>query len=179
MSLFSDTNHEIFLLTSAYKKEISGCIATWIMPATLVPDEPRIVAVLSPNNVTVKLLQKSRLFITHLLAKDQYDLVPRFGLYSSRDINKFEGMELTYAKSGIPIIPNTCGWMECVAREELDSGDRIVVLADVLEEHVNKGKKSLCKNEALEKLSEATVQKLWEKRKRDGERDKKLIKIFR
>ncbi|MBI4211406.1 MAG: flavin reductase [Deltaproteobacteria bacterium] len=178
MSLLSFCSHEIFLVTASHEGRDSGFIATWIMPATLVPDRPRIVGVFSPQNFTFNLLQQSKKFIVHLLAEDQVDLLPHFGLTSSRNLNKFEGMDVQRSAHGIPIISGTCGYMECQLVDQLDSGDRIICLADVTKEDVDATKKPLRKETAFETLSPEIVQKLIEKRIVDGQRDRQFIKRF-
>lgn len=177
-SIFSLTNHEMYVVTASHQDSENGQIATWIMPATLVPDKPRIVAILSPQNYTHSLIQASRRFVLNLLAEDQYDLVPLFGLVSGKDIDKFDSMDLKRTSSGIPIIPDTCGWAECVILAESDSGDRRVYIADVVGQEVFPGKQPLHKNEAFAKLSPEIRKLLENKHIMDGERDSQLIRRF-
>ncbi len=174
--LLAQVDHEVFLLTARHEQRESGMIITWILPATLVPDRPRVIIVPSPCNFTHELMRASRRFLVHLLAEDQAELLPRFGLYSGRDRNKFEGMKLERTKTGLPIIPNCCGWIECQIISEQDLGDRIVTVADVIDQFVDPSRKPLSKSAAFARQPAAIQQALWEKRLRDGERDKKLIR---
>lgn len=178
MSIFSQTNHEIFLITASDGERQSGFIATWVFPATLIPETPRIVAVISPMNYTYELIAKSRRFIVHLLASDQVPLVPRFGLESGRRKNKFEGLKIIQSKDGIPIIPGTCGWIECTLAATLNSGDRMICLADIDDSHDDPARAPLQKEILAAKLTPAELTALAEKRLRDGERDRALIKTF-
>ena len=177
-SIFSLSNHEICILTARDGERFSGQIATWILPATLVPDHQRVLAVLSPANHTEALIRASGRFVVNLLASDQYDLVPLFGLVSSRDIDKFDGMSLQYSRNGLPLIPDTCGWAECITVATLDGGDRMVYLADVVEQYVNPAKTPLRKIEAYAKQSPDILALLEEKNRKDGERDRASMKLF-
>jgi flavin reductase (DIM6/NTAB) family NADH-FMN oxidoreductase RutF len=58
-SIFSLTDHEIYVVTARHEGRDSGQIATWIVPATLVPDRPRIAVIISPQNFTHGLIAAS------------------------------------------------------------------------------------------------------------------------
>jgi flavin reductase (DIM6/NTAB) family NADH-FMN oxidoreductase RutF len=174
-TIFSLTNHELYVVTARDGERGNGQIATWIVPATLVPEHPRIVAVLSPHNYTHELVAKSRRFVLNMLAEEQYELVPRFGLHSGRDRDKFEGMNVRYTASGIPLLPDTCGWAECVIIGELDGGDRMIYLADVTDHRTDPSHRPLRKNEAFARLSPEIRVLLEEKQRLDGIRDAAFI----
>jgi flavin reductase (DIM6/NTAB) family NADH-FMN oxidoreductase RutF len=178
-SIFSLTNHELYIVTARHDGRENGQIATWIMPATLVPERPRIVAVLSPNNFTHTLIHSAGRFVLNMLADGQHDLVPLFGLVSGKDFDKFDGMELQRTASGLPVLPGTCGWAECVVVSSSDGGDRMVYIADIVEQNVVPGKTPLRKNEAFARIPEDLRQLLEEKHRRDGTRDSGLIRDFR
>lgn len=178
-SVFSLTNHEVFVITAKDGEQESGFVATWLMPATLVPDLPRVVAVFSPMNYTFELIRKSGRFVANMLAEDQYEWLPLFGLNSGRDRNKFEGIALERSPSGLPVLPGTCGWSECLTVNSMDSGDRVILLADVVESFVELGKKPLRKYDAFAKQPPGIALKLIAKHRHDGKRDRNFIKRFR
>lgn len=175
---FERTDHEIFLLTSSAGGADNGQIATWIMPGTLAAERPRLVAVLSPRNYTWTFIRRSRRFAVHLLAEEQLDLLPRFGLQSGRDVEKFEGMEIRRTPSGMPLVPDCCGWMDCRVLSTLDAGDRVIVLAAVEDAALAGDRRPLRKADAFARLPEPTRALLLEKQRRDGERDLPLQRVF-
>jgi flavin reductase (DIM6/NTAB) family NADH-FMN oxidoreductase RutF len=177
-SIFALTNHELYIVTAAHDGVENGQIATWIMPSTLVKDRPRIVAVFSPQNRTHDLIEASGRFVLNMLADDQYELVPLFGLASGRDFDKFDGMTLGRTSSGLPVIPGACGWAECLIVASNDAGDRRVYIADIVEQHVLSDKTPLRKNDAFRKLPMDIRLLLEQKHSRDGERDSLLIRRF-
>ena len=79
-NIFSLTNHEVFLITASNGDERSGFIATWVLPASLLPDTPRMMCLVSPLNYTWELIQKSGTFVLHLLDEHQLELLPSFAL---------------------------------------------------------------------------------------------------
>jgi flavin reductase (DIM6/NTAB) family NADH-FMN oxidoreductase RutF len=178
-SLFGQTDHEIYLITASDAGQENGMIATWLMPATLVPDRPRLVAAISVANVTHRMIDKSRRFCVQLLAEDQLDLVPRFGLFSARERDKLAGLDLGRSPAGLPLIQGICAYADCAVVDQMESGDRTVFLADMtFQDYVN-NKAPLRKRAAFSRLPAKTVMALLEKRLQDGERDAKLIKRFR
>jgi len=177
-SMFSLTNHEIWVLTAHHEGHDNGQVATWIMPATLVPDRPRIIAVLSPQNYTHDLIALSRHFVLHLLAEDQAELLPHFGLQTGRDLDKFAGMQPRRSARDIPILDGCCGWAECRIVSSLDIGDRVVYVADILEQEIHAGTIPLRKTEAFAAQPEEVRRQLEEKHRVDGERDRIFIRTF-
>jgi flavin reductase (DIM6/NTAB) family NADH-FMN oxidoreductase RutF len=177
-SIFSLTNHEVYIITARDNLCENGQIATWILPATLASGAQRVIAVLSPKNYTHDLIVKSRRFVLHMLAEEQYKLLPLFGLMSGRAVNKFKGMALTRTRTGLPVLPDTCGWMECCIVAGIDSGDRMIYLADVVEQHSETFRTPLRKKEAFIKQSDEDRKRLEEKYLEDGLRDAELLRIF-
>lgn len=177
-SIFSLTDHEIYVVTARHEGRDSGQIATWIIPATLVPDRPRIAAIISPRNFTHGLLAASGRFVVNLLSDEQHALLPRFGLQSTRDRDKFEGMELDRSPHGIAVLRGTCGWAECRIVSSLDLGDRIIYAADIIAQEVYPGRRPLRKNEAFALQPSAVRAQLEEKHRIEGARDRGFITRF-
>jgi flavin reductase (DIM6/NTAB) family NADH-FMN oxidoreductase RutF len=178
-SIFSLTNHELHLVTARLGERTGGQIASWVLPATLVPERPRVVVLFSPANHTHELVRGSGRFALNLLAEGQEGLVSRFGLHSGRELDKLAGLPLLPpSPAGLPLLEGTCGWAECAILETLDGGDRIVTLAEVTAEALHPGRRPLRKLEALARLPAAEAAALREKAIRDGDRDRGWIRSF-
>lgn len=178
-SLFSLTNHELFVVTAHDGDRRGGQIASWVLPATLVPDRPRAVVLLSPTNHTHDLIRASGRFALNLLAEGQEALVPRFGLRSGRELDKLAGVALDPpSPAGLPLLAGSCGWAECALLDALDGGDRIIHLVEVTAQRVHAGRRPLRKREAFARLPPAEVAALQEKARRDGERDRGSQRVF-
>jgi flavin reductase (DIM6/NTAB) family NADH-FMN oxidoreductase RutF len=174
-SIFNLTNPELYVITAAYEGQTSGQITTWVTLGALVPEHLRAVAVISPSNFTFELIRESQRFAINLLAEGQQNWLPLFGLQSTREINKFDGILCETTADGIPILPQTCGWAECQIVQEVDLGDRIIVIADVLNHQVNESRKPLCRAEAMAALPPEVSQALAQKRLLDIECDRALL----
>ena len=135
-SILDDVNKEVYLVTTCYHSTKRGMIVTWVTSASLLPERKRLVLVVSPHHATTQGLLHSRTFILHRLAREQVPLVPTFGLFSSREVDKFAQLSVHLDERGIPIIPGTCGWARGNMIAYIDGGDRLVVLAEVDKEEV-------------------------------------------
>ena len=76
-------NQEVFVLTAADRDRRSGQIATWVMPATIIPQVPRLLVGVGRLTYTRELIEASRRFALNLLGQDQWRWVPTSA--SSRD----------------------------------------------------------------------------------------------
>jgi flavin reductase (DIM6/NTAB) family NADH-FMN oxidoreductase RutF len=175
-SIFNLTNPELYVITAADAGQVSGQITTWVTLGALVPEHLRVVTVISPRNFTFALIQRSQRFVVNLLAEGQQDWLPLFGLQSTRDINKFDGILMQTTASGIPILPQTCGWAECQVVQTVDLGDRHVLIADVLHHELHESRKPLRRVEAMAALPSEVGQALAQKRLLDIECDRAFIK---
>jgi flavin reductase (DIM6/NTAB) family NADH-FMN oxidoreductase RutF len=176
-SIFNLTNPELYVITAAYSGQVSGQITTWMTLGALVPECLRLVTVISPRNFTYALMQQSGHFVVNLLAQGQQDWLPLFGLQSTREVNKFDGILTQTTANGIPILPQTCGWAECQIVQEVDCGDRIIIIADILTHQVDASRKPLCRVEAMAALPPDVGEALAQKRILDIECDRALMQI--
>jgi len=174
-SILDDLNKAVYLLTTCYHSSKSGMIVTWVTSASLITERKRLVLVLSPHHYTTQVLLQSRTCVLHQLAQYQANLVPTFGLFSSREVDKFAQLSVHLDERGIPIIPGTCGWARGNIIAHIDGGDRLVFLADVDKEEVTANTQPLFVRDLAHALSGDILMRMEEKYRRDVERDRKLI----
>ena len=177
-SIFSKTNHEVFLISAVNDGKRSAFIATWCLPASLLPNTPRLMFLGSPLNYTMELLEKSSKFSISLLAEDQAEYLVRFGLDSGRGKDKFDGVELLENSFGLPIVKDSCGWSICELKEVHDIGERKIVVGEVIEQQLYEEKRPLTKKEGFASLDEGSVTKLRAKHKDLGALSRELWKEY-
>lgn len=131
--LFALTDRELWLITAAAGERRGGLIATFVSHASLVAELPRILVAVAKQHHTWQLIEASGAFAAHLLSEQSLDLVWRFGLASGRESDKFAGLASERAASGSPIVGSTLGWLDCRVETRLDTGDRTVYVAEVLD----------------------------------------------
>jgi flavin reductase (DIM6/NTAB) family NADH-FMN oxidoreductase RutF len=131
--LFRRLDRELWVVTAAAGGRRGGLIATFVGTASIVPDMPRMVVGLAKQHHTWGLIEASGAFGLHLIGEDQLDWVWRFGLQSGRDVDKLDGLATRAGASGAPILTEAPGWLDCRVEARLDTGDRTVYLAAVLD----------------------------------------------
>ncbi len=124
---------EVFVLTAADGDRCNGQIVSWVMPATIVPQVPRLLVGVGRMTYTRELVEVSRKLALNLLGKDQWPWVRHFGFQSGRDVDKFATVPFKRGITGSPLLPGTVGYLECEVRSALDAGAHLFYLAAVVE----------------------------------------------
>src|SRR5262249_4807100 len=132
-ALFGSLDHELWLITAAAGDRRGGLIATFVTPASIVPEMPRVLPGLARQHFTHELVQSSGAFPMHPLPETQLDWVWRFALQSGRDADKLAGLDSRPAATGSPILTAAPAWLDCRVEARLDTGDRTIYLAEVLD----------------------------------------------
>jgi flavin reductase (DIM6/NTAB) family NADH-FMN oxidoreductase RutF len=174
-SIFDEDKREIFLVATSDNHRHCGMIITRVSSANMLPEDRRIALILSPHNHTTQALLNRQQFIIHLLAYDQADLVPTFGLYSSRDVDKFASVPYTLDRaSNLPIVEGTCGWARASLISQMDAGYRLIVLAQIEHETAQSVRQSLLVQDLAQHLPTDTLQEIQRKYLQDVERDRQM-----
>lgn len=118
----------LWLVTSAHGDDRGGLIATFVMNASLPPEEPRVIVGIAKHHFTWRLVEHSRTFALHLVDEPRVEWVPRFGLTSGHDVDKFAGLNPTAGANGSPVFTDALLWSECTVEGAFDTGDRSLFL---------------------------------------------------
>ena len=135
-TLFAWLDRELWLVTAQSNGRRGGLIATFVSEASIAPDLPRLVVGLAKQHHTWELVEASGAFALHLLGENQLDWVWRFGLKSGRAGDKFDGLDVHSAVTDSPILSGAVGWLDCRVETRLDTGDRTIYLAEVVQSAV-------------------------------------------
>ncbi len=131
-AVFGKLDDEVFVLTAADGDRRNGQIVCWVLPATIIPQVPRVLVGVGRLTYTRELIEGSRRFALNLLGQDQWRWVPHFGFRSGRDEDKFAMLPFKPGITGSPILPGTVGYLECEVKSVLDGGAHLFYLADIL-----------------------------------------------
>jgi flavin reductase (DIM6/NTAB) family NADH-FMN oxidoreductase RutF len=135
LDLFRRLDREVWIVTARGARD-GGLVATSVVQASISPEFPRVVVGISKAHATWELIESSRAFALHLIPSERLDLVERFGMSSSRDIDKFNGLETHRGMTGAPLLAAACAWLECSVEATWDAGDRSFYLAEIIAEQV-------------------------------------------
>ncbi|HLK47263.1 MAG TPA: flavin reductase family protein [Bryobacteraceae bacterium] len=105
---------------------------------TSVSLEPPLVLVCVDHRATVMAhLKQCEFFGINILAEGQHELSTRF---SRRKEDRFEGIEWTGGRHGVPVIPDMLASFECSMHRLVDAGDHAIVLGEVLHAEHREGR---------------------------------------
>jgi flavin reductase (DIM6/NTAB) family NADH-FMN oxidoreductase RutF len=149
-TLFASLDRELWLVTARDGPRRGGLIATFVSQVTIVPDMPRMLVGLARQHYTWELVEASGAFALHLIGEPHLDWVWRFGLESGRHKDKFEGLPFQTGETASPLLEGAIGWLECRVEDRLDTGDRTVYLAEVVQSQVGDFAPPLTQNRLLE-----------------------------
>ena len=122
----------VCVLTTVLGGRPAGCIVTYVTPASLHADRPRVVVLTSHENLTHELLDASRVLALHPVARGQEDWVGLFGFRSGRDADKFAEVAWNPGETGAPLLADAMGWLEGRVLDSLDCGDHTARLVEPL-----------------------------------------------
>jgi flavin reductase (DIM6/NTAB) family NADH-FMN oxidoreductase RutF len=177
--LLERVDREVWIVTAAHEGRRAGLVATFVAPASIVPEMPRVIAGIAKTHETWQLIEDSRAFALHLVDETQADLVWRFGLQSSRDVDKFAGLEVGTACSGSPILRDALAWIDSRVETRMDTGDRTIFLGEVCDGGSRSESRPLTLQKLLALAPPETKKVLKEQFDADAASDAEAIKSWR
>jgi flavin reductase (DIM6/NTAB) family NADH-FMN oxidoreductase RutF len=172
-------DRELWLITAGDGDRRSGLIATFVSTASLVPTQPRMMIGLAKHHYTHDLVQASNALCMHLIDERQIDWVWRFGIPTGRDVDKFYGLQTSFGVSGVPVLDDALAWLDCRVEAQLDTGDRTVFLAEVLEVRVLRSATPLTMKRLIQLAPAEKLKQLKLDMERDIELDRAAILQWR
>jgi flavin reductase (DIM6/NTAB) family NADH-FMN oxidoreductase RutF len=177
--IFDRLDRELWIITARSGDRSSGLVATYVANVSLVPALPRVTIALAKHHFTHELIESTGAFCIHLISEDQIDWVWRFGIPSGRDVDKLSGLATSTGASGSPILTGALGWLDCRVESRLDTGDRTIYLAEVLDARLERSLKPLTFKRMLELAPAEKLRELKQMMERDVEIDRAAILEWR
>ena len=98
-----------------------------------VSAEPPLVSVaLLKKLYTHELFQTSGVFGVNILAKDQTEIGKRFAGMNPEITDRFEGLDVTTAETGVPLLAQSVAWLDCRVLHMYDGGDHTIFVGEVV-----------------------------------------------
>jgi flavin reductase (DIM6/NTAB) family NADH-FMN oxidoreductase RutF len=177
--LFERVDREVWIVTAAHAGRRAGLAATFVAPASIVAEMPRVLVGIAKTHETWKVIEAAGALAVHLVDESQADLVWRFGLQSSRDVDKFAGLNVGEAATGSPILRDALAWLDCRVETRMDTGDRTVYLGDVRDGGSRSDSRPLTLRTLLATSSNENRRTLSEQMAADAARDAEAIRRWR
>ncbi len=130
-ALFKVT-YGLYIVSAGDNKSGNGFISNTVFQVTAEP--PKFAACCNKNNFTSGLIERHGYFSVSVLnQKTNPDIFGRFGYKSGKDLNKFEGMNVKYGETGVPIIMNdTVAYLECKVVQQFDIGTHNLYIGELI-----------------------------------------------
>ncbi len=95
-------------------------------------EPPLILVCAARDTITHSLIQSSKAFCVSLLGEDQQELSNRFAS-KKHEHRRFAGLQCEDGRSGCPRIPGAIAWLDCRVSQEIEAGDHVVYIGDVID----------------------------------------------
>ena len=117
-------------------EERGAFLANWLTQCSFEP--PLVMLALEQDAHALSVLQHGGMFAVNVLETGQRELAGWFGRHTSKVGDKLAGREINLSPSGLPLLPEALGWVECKLVSQLPAGDHVVVIGEVIEAGVNR-----------------------------------------
>lgn len=135
---------QTILLTTRFKDKDNVMTLDWHTPLSF---EPMMYAVsIGKTRFSLDLVRKSGVFVVNFMSKDFEKEILYCGRYSGKNIDKFSktGLEKEEAETiDCPRIKQALGYLECKVIKEIEVGDHILFIAQVLKGELKKKERRL------------------------------------
>ena len=114
--------HGVQVVGAAHDGVVRAYCSHWVVQVSF--EEPIVLASVSPRHDTYPLMRASGRFAVSILAGDQVDAGQYFS-YPGRKFHRIAEEFLDLNPSGLPVVPDAIGWLECdllEVRETLGDG---------------------------------------------------------
>ena len=131
--ILRDFTYGLYAVTAAHEGERGVFTANWLSQASF--DPPLVMLSVELDSSTLPLIRASCRFAVCPLRDDQKELAGALGRPKARAGDKFATLELEIieTRSGPPALADSLGYVVCAILEEMEAGDSVVFLGEVIE----------------------------------------------
>ena len=122
----------IYGLTTFYKDEINGMIASWVSQVSY--DPLLIMVAVHQNRFSHRLIEQSNCFVLHALTQAQADFLQRFKGSGSKE--KFTGIQWGRGTTGCPVLSDCLAYFECMVKAKYTPGNHTLFIGEVIDARV-------------------------------------------
>lgn len=119
------------LIGSRSGDEWNAMTASWV---TQVAMEPVLVAVSVDNkSLTLRLIEEGGSFSVNLWSRDDTKVFVKFSKPATKEGTTLNGRPFRTGSTGVPILTDALGFIECSVRETHDLGSHSLVIGEVVD----------------------------------------------
>jgi 3-hydroxy-9,10-secoandrosta-1,3,5(10)-triene-9,17-dione monooxygenase reductase component len=120
----------VFVLAATDRNQTSAMLASFVQQAGF--DPPTVVAALQPGRPVYSMIERSGTFVINIMGKDSTEALRRFWNGVPPGTDPFEGLDTGSYETGIPVLRDAVGFLECKFMTKLESGDHHLIVGEIL-----------------------------------------------
>jgi len=120
----------LYVVTARHGDHETGMLASWVMQAGFEP--PMLTIAVGRGRYVSEWLTSDAPFVVNVLAADQRRMLGHFGRGFAQGEPAFTGLEIARTESGLPILAEALGHLECRVRGEVQSDDHRIILGEIV-----------------------------------------------
>lgn len=110
----------------------AGCVVNTCFQVTAQP--PQLVVSMNKNNYTLEAIREHRRYSVSIIAEDtDPEIIGRFGFYSSRDTDKYEGRGYDVVAGAPCVRGKFAGVLVLEAQQFIDCGTHVLIVSSVVD----------------------------------------------
>lgn len=126
----------LYVLTSRDDESTGALTANWLSQVSFEP--PLVMVSVEKDSHSLPRIRNSGDFAVNVLETGQRRLAGHFGRKTEKVGNKLDEIEHYHTESGLPIVNDAIGYVVCKVINEMDAGDSVIVLGEVVEAAVHR-----------------------------------------
>jgi flavin reductase (DIM6/NTAB) family NADH-FMN oxidoreductase RutF/rubredoxin len=129
---FYKVSYGLYLVSAKFQDIKAGYIANTVFQVTAKP--PKFGISCNKDNFSAEIIKKSGAFAFSVLGEQaSTGLIGDFGYRSSREIDKFRGVNYFIGETGSPIITDSSlAWFDCKITETIDVGSHLLFIGEAI-----------------------------------------------
>lgn len=120
----------VTVVTTADASGRAGMTASSFSSVSLAP--PLVSVCIARHLPMHGRVEKAGIFAVNILSKDKVDYGRRFAGMMRDVTDRFDGIEVSTAATGAPLLAGTLGWVDCRTWAKHDGGDHTIFVGEVL-----------------------------------------------
>jgi flavin reductase (DIM6/NTAB) family NADH-FMN oxidoreductase RutF len=112
--------------------EVNAMTANWALQVSFHP--PLVAVAIEQDSHTRQLIDQGQVFSVNVVRSgpDAEDLVGKFVKPAKRVANKLEDEEFTTGETGAPLLSRALSWVECRVVNQVQAGDHVLYVGEVV-----------------------------------------------
>ena len=121
----------LYAMTVPDGATVHGATVNWVTQTSF--DPPMLSLSVEKGSRSLELVRSHGVFAINVFGHDQIELAGRLGRNWAKAPNKSQGVQFEVRSSGTPLLSEALGYVECRVVREVDSGDSVVLVGEVVD----------------------------------------------